>query len=683
MALEQLRNTLRSKVTWVLLGLVALALAFTGNDFFGGGGGQSHVATVDGKRISFGETAEAWDRLSRNLPPSELRNLEAQNQRRSELVSSLVRDQRMRLEAERLGVRVTDNALAEQIRSTESLRVQTSGLFDRAAYDSSFEDDRAQQDYEERVRDAMAAELLQRGVIAGLAGAPNTVTSMRLRYLMEERVVSAVIIAPTAIPDPGAAPLEELQAVYDASREDLASPQLRTVSVALFIPDAEAGRDQIPAAQLAARAEQIEAAGAVEPERRSVIEVIAPDEETALRVAAALRDGEEPAAIAASEEGVTLREYTDVELDAITDPVVQTAAFALEEPGVSDPVENTLESWSVAQVVAITPELAMTAERALELATESMARDVALRIAQANAEAFQTARDANPNFDEAVRASGAEVRVFESFNADGLGLDGEPVWGDLDEVTGRAIVERAFTRDVRLAGRSASDTVQQTAAATSFALRFDAVTEPQPREFDEVIEEVTSLWRAQRIAETQEQAAELAVTALEAGASLNEAALATGVDADADSFVFSRAQSIRPAADRGDIAVEGEVDEPPTLAQLRRVADAGGLPPELLSLDPPEKLGWRGAVAAFAAPAGAVLRVQGLEGAELVLRIEAVLPAPPGFERAYLPQRVRGTVYNSIAGDVLRLHAVALGERYPVTVNDEMLLRATGGAVAP
>ncbi len=594
-------------VVWVLLGLLIIGLAGFGIGDFGGS--VRSVGTVGRTEISTQDYARALQNQLAALQQQTGQNFGMAQARAFGIdrmvLEQLVTGAALDDEAARLGLSAGDAAVSARIVELPAFR-GLDGSFDREAY--AFTLDRLGMRpgvFEEQVRAELARNILQGAVAAGLA--PSQVYARTLvAWLAEQRRLSWVRLGADLLDAPVPEPTGAELAEWHAEHpERFTAPERREITYAWLTPDMLLAGMEIDEAALRG----LYAARTAEydlPERRIVDRLAFRDMAAAEAARAALEAGS-----TSFEALLAERELgpEDASLGEVARDDLEGAAaeavFALAEPGIAGPVETALGP-ALFRVSAVLNAVQTPFEAVREELAQEFAADRARRQVDGLSDQI-----------EDLLAGGATLEELTAETPMELGR----VAFDAESRAGIAAYEE-FRQ--RAAATRPGDFPELTALAGGglFALRVDAVTPPALRPLNEVRAEVASDWRRAETLARLRALAEALAARLEAG------------------------------EDFAALGLAAEVEGP-----LRRNDRLGGAPHALVE-------------ASFGlAEAGAAAVVEA-EGGVYLLRAEAVIQADPNDpETEALARSIAARARLDMAEDVLALHARALRESLPISLN--------------
>ncbi|CUX81073.1 MAG: peptidyl-prolyl cis-trans isomerase PpiD [Roseibaca calidilacus] len=327
----------------LLMGLLALSLLGFGVEGFGTA--RQTIGTVGERDI----TADDYARTLQN----DMRALQAQigetvtlEQARlfgldQRALQQLIDQAALDTEAERFGVSVGDATVQAEILGISSFQ-GIDGSFDREAYRFALQNaGLSEGEFETSIREEIARSILQLATVGG-ASAPEGLVQPLLDYQAQTRDFTVLTLTADDLDSPVGQPDDAaLTAYYDANLDRYTQPAGKRLDYAWITPEMlldtlDADEEELRAAY-EARAAQYR-----QPERRLVERLILPDMSAAQTAMDRIRAGEATFEDVVADRGLTLddTDMGDVTRDALGDAA--EAVFALEEPGVTGPVETDL-----------------------------------------------------------------------------------------------------------------------------------------------------------------------------------------------------------------------------------------------------------------------------------------------------------------------------------------------------
>lgn len=436
----------------VVMGFLIIAFGFWGIADIFRGFGANRLARVGSVEI----TTEAY----RNAYQNELLRLQEQQRRAisadeahqmgldRQVLGRLLSDAALDQEAHRLGLAMSDQALADRVFLDDTFK-GADGRFDRSLF-------------EERLRDAGITEsrfvaeergsYLRNEIIAALdtnLAPPKAMLDLINRYYNETRSIDYFLLPKTAagtIPTPSDA---DLKAYYGAHRNAYRTPEYRKISVLVVTPATLADRllktHLISDAEIEKRYDEVKAKRYTQPEHRNVEQIVFSDEASANAASAKLSGGESFGALAA-ERKLTPK---DVNLGMVTkadlaDNAIANAAFALPAGGVSKPVKTQF-GWAIVRAVTVIPPIV----EPLSVVKSALVEEMAL--ARAGGEMnkihdeIEDQRANGKSVADAAKSVGLAARTVDAIDAQGRDKNGKPV-ADLDDPA--ALSKAVFASDI-------------------------------------------------------------------------------------------------------------------------------------------------------------------------------------------------------------------------------------------
>jgi peptidyl-prolyl cis-trans isomerase D len=631
--LNAIRKQAGSWIVKVLMLLLVASFAIWGiGDIFYGGGQNPTVATVGDAEIPASELSEAFERavnnLQRQLGPEFDRERAIQLGVMQQALQSLVAQRLISLRAQEMGLAVPDDALRAMI--TGNPAFQSAGQFDRDRFDQLLRmSGLSEEGYLAALRQDLMRSALT-GSIAGPVAAPPALVDALYRFRNEQRRGHYVPVAVASITDVPEPTEDELAEYHEAHQAEFTTPQYRALTFVTLEPqdlidEVDISEEAIEAAY------QSRIATYRTPERRTVQQLLAPDQATIEQAAARLAEGATPETVAAEIEGVSLEDLGAVTRGDLP-PAFEDAIFAQAEGEIGQPVSSPF-GWHVFRVGAIEPEKTVP----LAEAREALAKELALEQASERLPDFAAQLDdelaAGTELAEAARALGLEAVQVPEVDARGRDPEGEPVaalppWPEFMQVA------------LETPGGETS-LLEETDAGGYFVVHVDQVIEPRLRPVEEVREEL-------RKAVQDERRRELA----RARAEELRAQLAGGAAAD-------------------ELLAEAGLDSKP-IAPLRRdqPGTGQGVNPAVVR-------------ALFATPPGELAEaVVELGDAFAVVATDEVIAADPGADPEALEQLARD-VANAMRSDVIAQFESQLRRDYPVEIDGAAINRVIGSDGLP
>jgi peptidyl-prolyl cis-trans isomerase D len=549
--IQGFRNFFKSKigigVTLAFLAVIAVAFASSdvANTGFGGAvTADERVAVVGGRRINAAElsliTSSAFDQARQSNPALTMQAFIAgggMEQALEQMLSRTALAEFGREHGLRAGDRLIDSELV-QIPAFQG----PDGKFSREAFNALL----SQRGLTEAtVRDDFATNLITRQLITPLAMAPMIPRSFGTRYaaLLRERRQGSIAILPSTLFAPAGDPTEaQLQAFYQATRNNYIRPERRVIRYATFGEEALGTLPLPTEAQIAQRYQRDRARYAAS-ESRTFTQLIVPTQAAARAILAEVRGGQTLAA-AAQEKGLrtaSVGPATLAEFRSSTSAAVADAAFKAAQGALVEPARGSL-GWYVLRVDQIDRQPARTLAQARDEIAAALAQEQ-----RAAALADLTAR-VEEEFEEGKSLSDLTGELKLTLVRTGPALADGRIYGQPEQTVPeaiRSVLATAFEME------EGEPQIAPTASGETFMV-FDvaAVTPSAVAPLADIRPQVVSLWRRDRGAQAARQAADRVMQRVARGTPLAEAVRTENPNA--------------PAPQRLDLGRE-------QLAQMRRV----------------------------------------------------------------------------------------------------------------
>jgi peptidyl-prolyl cis-trans isomerase D len=524
--LQAIRSKAGSLFVKGLFGLLILTFGIWGiGDIFRNRPTDTTVATVGSQGIDAAALQSALqpalERLSTRLGTQvdlrQAKQMGIVHQVLAQLIADSIIDQ----EAQRMGLDVSDAVIRDAITQDPMFR-GAGGSFDRNAFDALLAANHmTEPEYVAHVRHDIARDDLLLSLTAG-AAAPPTLVDRLYRYRNEKRVADIVALpasAAVAVGEPSAA---ELTKFYDAHADMFRAPEYRGFTLVSLTPSDLAKTIEIPEAKLKSAYDQRQDEFVL-PERRDVQQILAPSEDKAKAVAAALAAGKDWSEVARTIAGqdpqtidLGLVKREDLPQD------LANVAFGLTPDKPSQPIKSPL-GWHILKVVKVVPPTTQSfAEVKTKLEADLAHSEAADRLYDIGNH-VDDAIAGGATLDEAAAKFGLKKTVITAIDDKGLARNGKKVKLPISPAE---VLKLAFATDE---GRTSR--VTQTSDAAIFALHTDKVVPPSVRPLAEVKDKAVAAWQAEkRQADAAKQAAAL-VAQVKPGMSLAAVAAAKGLKA--------------------------------------------------------------------------------------------------------------------------------------------------------
>lgn len=522
--LQRLRKGAGSWLAKGLLGLLVLSFGVWGiADVFTSSASQT-VAEVGGQQIPVERFRNAYQQRMRELTEQRgqpLSSAEAQalglgNSVLAQLVAEATLDEH----AQALGLSVTDDLLAAQIRDDPAFK-GPAGTFDRFRFAQILRSNglteagllAAERDRSEREQlvDAMTGEM----------EAPLALRDGLTRYLSETRSADYLLLTPAGVVDVPAPDDAVLRTFFDERKTAFRAPEYRKITLLELSPAALSATQTVTDDELKA-AYEARKAQFIASEKRTVQQIAFPNEEEATAASQTLAGG------ASFDDLVKARNLAPADVDLGTvakadmfDPAVADAAFALAEGATSPPVKGNFGTV-ILRVTKIEPGQ----EQPFDQVADTLRRDLQIgRAADAvldTHDKIEDARAAGDTLAEIAPKFGLASRTIERVDRNGRDVAGAPA---LDGPDADKVLSQGFQTDPGI------DTEAVATADQGFTwLEVNDVIPARERTFEEAKADVTARWLDTRRSQIVGERATALLDRLKTGEPLAAVAAASGLD---------------------------------------------------------------------------------------------------------------------------------------------------------
>ncbi len=485
------RRFAKSWVAAIIIGLIALSFVVVGTQTDVLNFSGTAVVKAGGRTITPTEFKRLFDNAreqqGREGAPPLTQDAAVEAGLDRELLTDLALTESFAELLKRMGVTPADKLIADQIRETTVFFNPVSGAFDEAAYQRQLaQNGLTPAQFEGFLRDDLAQRHYVSGAIAGLR-APRIYGAVAAVYEGETRNLTYFVVDPKISGTPNAPTDAELTAFIKENREQLTRPETRTLSVARFSAAQLAPTVTVDPAEVQRRFD-FSKDSLSEPERRTFVQITAPDQAAATRVAQRLRAGEAAAVVASSIRVEPVR-YEAQPRTAVVDRAAADAAFGLPAGGISDPFRSTL-GFAVVRVETIAPGRVATLEAARPAIEQQLRTDLAATRVLELTEKFEAATADGRTLAEAARAAGVTVEPLPPLTRQGALPTGQPTGAP------EPLLQAAW--DLPAAGESE---LIQTGENEWYAVRVERITPASVPPLAEIRAPLTQVWTLRKTVE--------------------------------------------------------------------------------------------------------------------------------------------------------------------------------------
>ncbi len=517
------QNWLGKIVVAILFSFLILSFAVWGIGDMVRGTNRQTVASVGSTDITAVAFRDAYQqelqqlsrRARRAVTNEEARSFGLERQVLSKMMTEAALDNRARS----YGLAISDDTIIKAILTDPTFR-GANGQFDRARFNELI---RSNGFTEQAFMKAQRAVYLRQQLADTLAGQPGVPAALREaihRYQSETRSITYLTLGPDrigAVPPPDAT---QLQAFFDQRKASFRAPDYRRFTyVALGAADV-AQPDTVNEAEARAFYKaNPERFG--QPERRSVQQIVFPSADEANAASERLKGGLAFDALVAERNlGASDIDLGLVSREAIIDPAVADAAFALPAGSVSAPVQGRFGTVLV-RVASIQAEAMKPFEEAFAEIRTEIARGRARELVQAVHDKIEDQRASARPLSEIAKDLKLTVNTVNGIDRLGRDKAGQP----LALPDREALLKAVFASDIGVDNEAVAS---REGGWVWFEI---AGIEPaRDRTLAEVKAQVEAAWMADETATRVADKAAEVLKAVRAGQSMEDAAAALGTE---------------------------------------------------------------------------------------------------------------------------------------------------------
>jgi peptidyl-prolyl cis-trans isomerase D len=514
------RRFAKSWLAALLLGLLIISFAVFGiGDVFRGMGssavvtaGSREVTTADFRREFDSYKQQAEERVGQPIPLE----LAVERGLDRQVLEGLAAREAFAEMMHRMGVRVSDKMVADQINKIPAFFDSITGKFDQKLYAGKLaERQLTPETFERYMRDDMAQQQVMSAMIAGVQ-APRVYAALGAAYALETRDTAFFMITPAMVPEPKTPTDAQLQAFMKENAAQLTRPEFRQLTVVRFSAAEFAPKIAVDPAEVQKRFD-FRKDSLSRPETRTIVQIPAKDAATAARVAQALSGGGDIAA-AAKAAGVEPVLYQDKPKTAIVDRRVADAAFSLPAGAVSQPIQGEL-GFAVIKVMQIKPGTSVTLADVRPAIEAELRADAAAEKVYAQTQVYEDAHTAGSNLIEAAAKAQAQTLTVGPIAQTGQNMQGQP----------SGVPEQILKTAFALPSGGESE-IEEGGKGEYYAVRVDKVVPAALPPLAEVKPALTRAWMLREVVKAMQAKADALAERVRKGESMETVAASTGAN---------------------------------------------------------------------------------------------------------------------------------------------------------
>lgn len=505
--IKRIRSIAKGIGSKILMGLLILTFGVWGiEDMVMKSGGSTIVAKIGDIKITYPEYRMVMSReneklrqsLGKDASPDIIKSFNIGPQ----VLKHMVDERLLWLESRKIGLRISDEDVANNIRKDPSL-LDDKGKFSKRNFEYILHaNSMTEKAYIEKVRNDMAVNLMLSSLISVTSVPPNVAAT--LYASREEKRNLDVYTIPASLANSISAPgNEQVKAYYDSNTPLFTAPEYRTISYVMLTPDA--AKNSNISSKPASIGKDIETAyheridEFKKPERRRVDQLLFSTEEAAVNAIDEIKAGKSFEQVA-KEPGVLNPKTISLGLIEKANLPEESSAqvFSMDVGVAGTPVKSSF-GWHVFRLKEILPpmtqpleEVRAQLEKDLEQqATENALNDLSNKLEDNVASGSTLA--------EAAKELGLKVITLPPVDKKGQTADGVAEKNLPDD---ERFLDTAFKTDEKT-----ESSIVNSKNGTSYMLRVDSVTPEHLIPLEQVKAKAVSGWMAQ---EKKKQLAALA-----------------------------------------------------------------------------------------------------------------------------------------------------------------------------
>lgn len=612
----------------VVVGILVVSFAIWGIGDIFRGFGRSTVAKVGDTEVTVEQFRQIYNERIQQISQQAGRVISADQSRAlgldRQIIGQVVADAALDQYARRLGLGVTDQAIAQQIREIPAFQ-GLNGQFDPRLFEQRIRSAgyNEQRFVAEQRRFTIRNQLSSS--VSGIAAPPKTMLEALNRFQNERRSIEYVTLGAAQVGEIPPTTPEELAKFFESRKASFRAPEYRKL-VVLPLLSTDVARWMQISDEDAKKYYESRRDRYVTPGRRQLSQIIFPSAEEAKAAKDRIAGGTTFEAVA-SERGLSEK---DIDLgfvarSAALAPAVAEAAFSLGEGAVSEPVQSRV-GMALIKVVKVEPDRVKTYEEAANEIKQEMARDRTRTEINEKHDRVEDERASGQTLAELAQKVGLTATTIEAVDRNGRDPSGAPALGLPTEAD---VLALAFATDVGVE----ADAIRVGDGGYVW-VDVAGVTPSRERTLEEVKDQVADRWRDEQVAERLRAKATEMVEKLKAGGTLAELAGANGLTVEtASGLNRNQRDTFSPAT----------VD-----AVFRTPKDGAG-------------------------------SAEGSTGTERVVFQVTDVSTPAMDTAAPEAKRIQDTVLNGIAGDLLGQYIAQVQRDLGASINQDAVRRVVGG----
>ncbi len=506
--LTALREGTKSWVAAIFIFVIAASFAVWGIGDWIGGALQADVATIGNKKVSQADFRRVYDREIQNMQRQYGRVIQREQARLlgvdQRVLSTLLGTAALELHGDELKLGITEDAIAERIKRDPAFQGVGTNEFDPERLRQTLQFSGITEGaFVDQQRQGLLREQLTQTIGTDIT-VPKTLLTALNTYQNEVRAVDYVIVTPEQAGKIAEPTSTQLETYYKDNERQFTAPEYRKIAAIVLKP--ESFREGISVTDddikesYSARDREFNT-----PEKRTVEQITFADEAAAKKAHDELKAGKTFDKLA-DEQGREDRfiSYGSVAASGgIFDAEISKAAFALKEPGFTEPVKGAL-STAIVRVTKIEPANTKTLESVKEQVRTDLINERAITKVADLFDKIEDDRAKGLSLEDISSKRDVDLIQVPAMDAEGKAPDGTVI----ASLPANAIFRRnVFAAEVDLQ----ADAVELGQESFAF-LEVLELTAEKVRPFKDVAEDVKTAWNT---AETRRAVATYATKLVE------------------------------------------------------------------------------------------------------------------------------------------------------------------------
>lgn len=556
---ESIGGKIRNMMVAVLIGLLVIAFAVWGvNDVFTQRAGNS-VLTIGDAKVSAQEFEDAFERelqtLNRDQGSSVTNQQAYARGMHNRVLQSLLTDTVIGIDADELGVGVNRRVARNVVKEIPSFQNELTGEFSEEKLNSLLAQNRiTRKQFENDIFRSLRRQQTVPAIVGGLE-APAEFATQRYNFITEQRKAQILTISKDAVPAPPEPTEAELRSFVEANAAKYTAPEYRRLVMMRLekfdlTPDMEATDEEIDAAFQY----KIELGELGSPETRTVVQITAPDEESASQAAERLARGDDPEDVASGLGLVAPQLFEDVKQDAILDPETAEAGFTMAE-GEAKSLLGSLGTYYAVGVIKITPAVVPDLEESRAELRDSVLKEKAAEQLYEITGEIEDAMSDGMTLEEIAAKANWPLSVYDFIDRSGTTRDDIKMLG-FSVIPGIA-TDDTLLREIFTSDLGFETDLFETSNGGYAAIRVDDIIDSTMRDFETVKARAAVAWKAEKTNEALDELLLELASKAQTGTSLASIASDAEKGITIDDVVIVRAS---PPQDLSQQVVVGMLD---------------------------------------------------------------------------------------------------------------------------